>query len=101
MIPAFSGQGYYGRHVYEAVLQSGVKITGATVHFTDDEYDRGPIILQEAVPVLEEDTVETLADRVTAAERRLVPEAIRLIAQGRVQIEERRCRIRPADEPSP
>ena len=101
LIPAFSGQGYYGRHVYEAVLQSGVKITGATVHFTDDEYDRGPIILQEAVPVLEEDTVETLADRVTAAERRLVPEAIRLIAQGRVQIEERRCRIRPADEPSP
>ena len=101
LIPAFSGQGYYGRHVYEAVLQSGVKITGATVHFTDDEYDRGPIILQEAVPVLEEDTVETLADRVTEAERRLVPEAIRLIAQGRVEIEERRCRIRPTNEPSP
>jgi formyltetrahydrofolate-dependent phosphoribosylglycinamide formyltransferase len=96
LIPAFSGHGFYGRRVYDAVLESGVKVTGATVHFTDDEYDHGPIILQEAVPVLEDDTPERLAERVTAAERRLVPEAIRLIAEGRVEIEDGRCRIRPA-----
>lgn len=95
LIPAFSGQGYYGRRVYEAVLAAGVKITGATVHFTDDEYDHGPIILQEAVPVREDDTVESLAERVTAAERRLVPEAIRLIAEGRVEVKDGRCRIAP------
>jgi len=99
LIPAFSGHGFYGRRVYEAVLAAGVKVTGATVHFTDDEYDHGPIILQEAVPVLEDDTPESLAERVTAAERRLVPAAIRLIAAGRVEIEDGRCRIRPAAAP--
>ena len=96
LIPAFSGHGFYGRRVYEAVLAAGVKVTGATVHFTDDEYDHGPILLQEAVPVLEDDGVESLAERVTAAERRLVPEAIRLIAEGRVALKDGRCRIRPA-----
>ena len=95
LIPAFSGHGFYGRRVYEAVLASGVKLTGATVHFTDDEYDHGPILLQEAVPVREDDTPESLAERVTAAERRLVPEAIRLIAEGRVEVKDGRCRIRP------
>jgi len=95
LIPAFSGRGFYGRRVYEAVLAAGVKVTGATVHFTDDEYDHGPIILQEAVPVREDDTVESLAERVTAAERRLVPEAIRLIAEGRVEVKDGRCRIAP------
>ncbi len=94
LIPAFSGQGYYGRRVYDAVLAAGVKVTGATVHFTDDEYDHGPIILQEAVEVREDDTAETLAERVTAAERRLVPRAIRLIAEGRVEVKDGRCRIR-------
>jgi phosphoribosylglycinamide formyltransferase-1 len=95
LIPAFSGRGFHGRHVYDAVLASGVKITGATVHFTDDEYDHGPILMQQAVPVLEDDTVESLAERVTAAERRLVPEAIRLIALGRVEVKDGRCRILP------
>ena len=98
LIPAFSGQGFYGQHVYDAVLASGVKITGATVHFTDDEYDHGPILLQEAVPVEADDTGETLAARVTAAERRLVPQAIELIAQGRVEVQEGRTRIKPAHE---
>ena len=86
LIPAFSGQGFYGRRVHEAVLAAGVKLSGATVHFSNDEYDKGPIILQEAVPVLEHDTPETLAARVQACERRLVPEAIRLIAEGRVTL---------------
>jgi phosphoribosylglycinamide formyltransferase-1 len=95
LIPAFSGKGFYGRKVYDAVFAKGVKVTGATVHFVDEEYDHGPIILQEAVSVLEDDTVETLSARVQAAERRLVPEAIRLFAEGRLEIDsQRRVRIR-------
>ena len=93
LIPAFSGKGFYGRRVHEAVLASGVKVTGATVHFVDAEYDHGPIILQEAVPVLEGDTPESLAARVQAVERRLVPEAIRLFAEGRLEIQGRCVRI--------
>jgi formyltetrahydrofolate-dependent phosphoribosylglycinamide formyltransferase len=93
LIPAFCGKGFYGRRVHEAVLESGVKLTGATVHFIDAEYDCGPIILQEAVPVHDDDTPETLAERVQAAERRLVPEVIRLFAAGRLSIDGRRVRI--------
>ena len=95
LIPAFSGQGFYGRKVYEAVFEKGVKVTGATVHFADEEYDHGPIILQEAVPVEDDDTPDSLAARVQAAGRRLVPEAIRLFAKGRLQIEAGRVRILP------
>jgi len=94
LIPAFCGKGFYGHHVHEAVLASGVKVTGATVHFVDAQYDHGPIILQRAVPVLEGDTPDTLAARVQAAERRIVPEAIRLFAEGRLSIEGQRVRIR-------
>jgi formyltetrahydrofolate-dependent phosphoribosylglycinamide formyltransferase len=93
LVPAFSGHGFYGHRVHEAVLARGCKVSGATVHFCDDEYDHGPIILQEAVPVLEGDTPDTLAARVQAAERRLVPEAIRLFAEGRLRVEGRRVRI--------
>ena len=99
LVPAFSGHGFYGHRVHEAVLARGCKVSGATVHFCDDEYDHGPIILQEAVPVLEGDTPDTLAARVQAAERRLVPETIRLFAEGRLRVEGRRVRIEP--EPSP
>jgi phosphoribosylglycinamide formyltransferase 1 len=94
LIPAFSGQGFYGHRVHEAVLEAGVKMTGATVHFADDQYDHGPIILQEAVPVRDDDTPATLAARVQAAERRLVPEAIRLVAEGRIAVEGRRVMIK-------
>jgi formyltetrahydrofolate-dependent phosphoribosylglycinamide formyltransferase len=94
LIPAFSGQGFYGHRVHEAVLEAGVKVTGATVHFADAEYDHGPIILQEAVPVRDDDTPESLAERVQAAERRIVPEAIRLIADGRLAVEGRRVRCK-------
>jgi phosphoribosylglycinamide formyltransferase-1 len=95
LVPAFSGRGFYGRRVYEAVLEAGVKVTGATVHFVDPEYDHGPIVLQEAVAVLDDDTPESLAERVQAVERRLVPEAVRLFAAGRLRIEGRRVRILP------
>jgi phosphoribosylglycinamide formyltransferase-1 len=94
LIPAFCGKGFYGHHVHEAVLAAGVKVTGATVHFVDAQYDHGPIILQRAVPVLEGDTPDSLAARVQAMERKLVPEAVRLFAQGRLSIEGGRVRIR-------
>jgi formyltetrahydrofolate-dependent phosphoribosylglycinamide formyltransferase len=92
LIPAFSGKGMYGHHVHEAVLARGVRVTGATVHFADDEYDHGPIISQRAVAVRDDDTPDTLAARVQAAERELVPEAIRAIAEGRLRVEGRRVR---------
>jgi phosphoribosylglycinamide formyltransferase-1 len=94
LIPAFCGTGMYGHHVYEAVLEYGVKLTGVTVHFADAEYDHGPIVLQEAVPVLEDDTPDTLAERVMAKERELYPKAIQLFAEGRLELEGRRVRIR-------
>jgi phosphoribosylglycinamide formyltransferase-1 len=95
LIPAFAGRGFYGRRVHEAVLASGVKVSGATVHFVDAEYDHGPIVLQEIVAVRDDDTPETLAARVQAVERRLVPEAVRLFAAGRLRIEGRRVRVLP------
>jgi formyltetrahydrofolate-dependent phosphoribosylglycinamide formyltransferase len=94
LIPAFSGPGFYGHRVHEAVLASGAKLSGATVHFVDAAYDSGPIILQEAVPVEEDDVPETLAERVQACERRLVPEAVRLFAEDRLRIEGTNVRIR-------
>lgn len=93
LIPAFCGKGMYGHHVHEAVIRSGVKITGCTVHFVDDQYDHGPIILQEAVPVLDDDTPESLAERVQAKERELYPLAIQLFAEGRLKVEGNRVRI--------
>ena len=95
LIPAFCGKGYYGERVHQAVLESGVKLTGVTVHFCDDEYDTGPIILQEAVPVEDDDSVETLAHRVQAKERELYPRAIQLFAEGRLRVEGRRVRVLP------
>jgi len=80
LVPAFSGRGFYGHRVHEAVLASGVPVSGATVHMVDAEYDHGPIVLQESVAVEPGDTPETLAARVQAVERRLVPEAVRWFA---------------------
>ncbi len=94
LIPAFAGPGFYGHRVHEAVLAAGVKLSGATVHFVDAEYDSGPIILQEAVPVKDDDTPDSLAERVQACERRLVPRAVQLFAEGRLQIEGQRVHIR-------
>jgi phosphoribosylglycinamide formyltransferase-1 len=99
LIPAFSGKGFYGRRVHEAVLASGVRYSGATVHFVDAEYDHGPIILQEPVEVRDDDTADSLAARVQEAERRLVPEAIRLFSAGRLRIEGRQVRVAPAGVP--
>jgi len=96
LIPAFCGPGLYGHHVHEAVLASGEQVTGCTVHFVDDEYDHGPIILQRRVEVQPDDTPETLAERVQREEREAYPEAIRLFAAGRLKIEGGKVRILPA-----
>ncbi len=93
LIPAFCGKGFYGRHVHEAALAAGVKLSGCTVHFADNQYDHGPIILQRAVPVLDDDTPDTLAARVFAEECAAYPEAIRLFAEGRLRVEGRRVRV--------
>src|SRR5262249_19799146 len=93
LIPAFCGKGFYGPRVHEAVLAAGVKVTGCTVHFADNQYDHGPIILQRPVPVLDDDTPDTLAARVFKEECEAYPEAIRLFAEGRLRIEGRRVRI--------
>ncbi len=93
LIPAFCGQGMYGHHVHEAVIEYGVKLSGATVHFANNIYDAGPIILQDTVPVLDSDTPDTLAERVQAKERELYPKAIRLFADGRLRVEGRHVRI--------
>ena len=88
LIPSFSGDGFYGLKVHEAALKKGVKITGATVHFVSAETDGGPIILQKAVEVFENDTPETLQKRVMEdAEWKIFPEAIRLFAQGKLKVE--------------
>jgi len=93
LIPAFCGKGMYGHHVHEAVLAYGAKISGATVHFVDTEYDHGPIIVQESVPVLEDDTADTLAERVQAKEREIYPRAIQWFSEGRIKVEGRRVKI--------
>jgi formyltetrahydrofolate-dependent phosphoribosylglycinamide formyltransferase len=93
LIPAFCGKGYYGHRVHEAVLEAGVKVSGCTVHFADNVYDHGQIIVQRAVPVLDDDTPDTLAARVFAQECEAYPEAIRLFAEGRLRVEGRRVRV--------
>jgi phosphoribosylglycinamide formyltransferase-1 len=93
LIPAFCGQGLYGHRVHQAVLEYGAKVSGCTVHFADNQYDHGPIILQRTVPVLDDDTPETLAARVFDAECAAYPEALRLYAAGRLRVEGRRIRI--------
>lgn len=87
LIPSFCGKGFYGLRVHEAVLASGVKLTGATVHFVTEDCDAGPIIAQRAVPVLNGDTPETLQRRVMEeCEWKILPEAVSLFCQGRIKI---------------
>jgi phosphoribosylglycinamide formyltransferase-1 len=98
LIPSFCGKGFYGLHVHEEVLARGVKVTGATVHFVDEGTDTGPIILQKAVEVHDDDTPETLQRRVMEeAEWKIMPQAIDLIARGRVRIENGRTFIDPQE----
>ncbi len=93
LIPAFCGKGYYGHKVHQAVLDRGAKVSGCTVHFADNQYDHGPIIVQSCVPVLDDDTCDSLAVRVFAAECQAYPEAIRLYAAGRLEVVGQRVRV--------
>ena len=93
LIPAFCGHGFYGHRVHQAVIDYGAKLSGCTIHFADNQYDHGPVILQRAVPVLDDDTADTLAARVFEAECEAYPEAIQLIAEGRVRVEGRKVRV--------
>ena len=88
LLPAFGGKGYYGLHVHEAVLERGVKVTGATVHFVNEICDGGPIVLQKAVEVKEGDTPEILQKRVMEeAEWKLLPQAVSLFCEGKLTVE--------------
>jgi phosphoribosylglycinamide formyltransferase-1 len=96
LIPAFCGHGYYGHHVHEAVLEYGAKVSGCTVHFVDNQFDHGPIILQRTVPVLDSDTPESLAARVFEQECIALPAALQLFAEGRLQLHGRRVAVKNA-----
>ena len=95
LLPAFGGKGFYGDKVHQAVLERGCKVTGCTVHFADNIYDHGPIIVQKPVRVREEDDVDSLADRVFEREKEAYPEAINLFALDRLKVEDRRVRVLP------
>lgn len=95
LLPLFGGRGYFGHHVHEAVLASGMKVSGCTVHFVDADYDAGPIIAQHCVPVLPDDTAESLAARVFAEECRLYPAAIAEVLAGKVRLKDGRVETRP------
>ena len=86
LIPSFCGKGYYGERVYRAVLEYGVKVTGATVHFVDEGTDTGPIIFQQSVVVDNNDTIESLQKRVLEVEHALLVEAVKMFCQGRLNV---------------
>jgi len=94
LVPSFCGKGMHGAKVHAAVLDRGCKVSGCTVHFVDNEYDHGPIIVQRTVPVLDDDTPDTLAARVFEQECLAYPEAIRLFTSGRLEVEGQRVRVR-------
>jgi phosphoribosylglycinamide formyltransferase-1 len=97
LLPSFGGKGFYGMKVHEAVLAHGCKVSGCTVHFVDDRYDSGPIILQRACPVAEDDTPQTLAARVFEQEKIAYPRAIQLFHEQRLRIEGRIVKVLEAN----
>ena len=84
LLPAFGGRGYYGMNVHRAVLASGAKVTGPTVHFIDEEYDRGPILAQRTLEISAEDTAESIAARVLELEHQLFPEVVKAFCEDRI-----------------
>ena len=95
LIPSFCGKGYYGLHVHEEALKKGVKVSGATVHFVTAECDAGPIILQKAVEVKDDDTPETLQKRIMEqAEWKILPKAVQLFCDGKIVVENRKTYIK-------
>jgi phosphoribosylglycinamide formyltransferase-1 len=94
LLPSFGGQGMWGHHVHEAVLKAGCKVSGCTVHFCTNEYDKGPIIIQRCCPVRDDDDPDSLAARVFEQECIAYPEAIRLFSQGKISIKNNRAFIK-------
>jgi len=95
LLPSFGGQGMWGHHVHEAVLAAGCKVSGCTVHFCTNEYDRGPIIVQRTCPVTDDDTPDSLAARVFEQECLAFPQAIQWFAEGRLRVEGNRVKVEP------
>jgi len=95
LLPCFGGPGMYGMRVHRAVIESGARYSGVTVHLVDEQYDHGPIVSQRVVPVGEDDTPETLAERVLVREHEIYKEVIQLFAQDRVRVEGQRVRLLP------
>jgi phosphoribosylglycinamide formyltransferase 1 len=93
LLPAFGGAGMYGHHVHQAVLDYGCKVTGCTVHFVDNHYDHGPVIWQQPVPVFDDDTADSLANRVFSAEKEAYPHVLKLLAAGKIRLEGRKVTI--------
>ena len=93
LLPSFGGKGMYGMKVHQAVIDAGCKVSGATVHIVDAEYDHGPIVLQRCVPVSGDDTPESLASKIHQLEYELLPEAIKLFEENRVKVEGRKARF--------
>jgi phosphoribosylglycinamide formyltransferase-1 len=89
LLPRYGGEGLYGMHVHEAVIQAGEKESGATVHLVDEDYDHGPIVLQQTVPVASGETVKSLAAKVIEIEHQLLPDAIQMFAEGRITVNEK------------
>ena len=87
LLPSFGGEGMYGHHVHEAVIARGEKVSGATVHLVDEEYDRGPMILQKTVDVMPDETPDSLAEKVLKVEHEIFPLALKAFAEGRVKVE--------------
>lgn len=94
LIPSFCGKGFYGIHVHEAVIEYGVKVSGATVHFVDEGADTGPIIMQETVEVNYDDNKETLQQKVLKVEHKLLPLAVKYFCEGKLQVKARKVRIK-------
>ena len=95
LIPSFCGKGFYGLHVHEAALEKGVKVSGATVHIVTPECDAGPIVLQKAVAVMQDDTPETLQRRIMEeAEWKILPEAVKLFCDGKITVENNKVYIK-------
>lgn len=90
LIPSFCGKGFYGQHVHQAVLDYGAKLSGCTIHFVDNQYDHGPIVLQKSVDVHSDDDAATLAARVFQAECEAYPEVLAMLAAGKVTVDGRR-----------
>ncbi|MBC8531975.1 phosphoribosylglycinamide formyltransferase [Gehongia tenuis] len=98
LIPSFCGKGFYGLKVHQSVLDYGCKVSGCTIHFVDTGTDTGPIIFQGVVPVADEDTAESLQERVMGVEHRLLPRAVRLFCEDRLHVEGRKVTVLPKEE---